>query len=188
MAQSDETQPSSDDQMLLQQMTRGDKSAFWELWLRYKDRLYRICLQFMNGSRQDAEDALSCVMLKAFEKLPAHVSKVRDFRSWMSKFTRNACIDIVRKRQREEIRVCGFEEGPAIPVPFGDENPNLTTLLEKISPCQQEIIVCRFIEKKDYLEIAQELNIPSTAARKRAQRARATLKRIGAELVLENRA
>src|ERR1700730_3320214 len=109
MAQPIEVPIQQDDQVLLQQLANGDNSAFWELWLRHKDCLFRICLQFMGNSQQDAEDILSDIMLKAFEKLPEYAHGIRNLKPWLARFARNYCIDVHRKRQREEMKMCEIE-------------------------------------------------------------------------------
>ncbi|MGE5325022.1 MAG: RNA polymerase sigma factor, partial [Actinomycetota bacterium] len=148
MAQSEVTQ-AQHDQRLLQQLASGESSAFWELWLGCKDRLYRICLHFAGNSQQDAEDILSEVMLKAFEKLPSHACNIRDFKCWMAKFARNTCIDVVRKRRREQMQVCELETEPAMhsvqgSPPTWKGEVSVTALLEKLSPCQLAAFICRF--------------------------------------------
>src|SRR4030095_7123701 len=57
-------------QALLCSVAEGDSSAFWILWERYRRYLYAVCLKHMKGVPEDAEDALSRVMLKAWDRLP----------------------------------------------------------------------------------------------------------------------
>lgn len=190
MAQSIEFPVQQDEQMLLQQLAHGDTSTFWELWLRHKDYLFRICLQFMGNSHQDADDLLSEIMLKAFEKLPAYAHDIRNLKAWLARFARNYCIDVHRKRQREAMKMCEIEPDMHIASAAGDqqplesatERPQVEDLLSKLSLSQQEVIVNRFIQGKPYDEISKHLNISPTTVRKRVQRAREILRREGAVL------
>ncbi len=190
MAQSTETQIQPDEHVLLQQLANGENSAFWELWLHHKDHLYRICLQYMGNSQADAEDLLSDIMLKAFEKLPLHAHSIRNLKPWLARFTRNHCIDVHRKRQREEMQTCEIDldtQMAATPenqeqdqTLSANEAPPVEALLTRLSPPHQQVVVDRFIQGKTYAEMAKHLNVPATAIRKRVQRAREILRREGA--------
>lgn len=70
------------------------RAAFWRQWEQYRDELYRCCLKWMNGNRIDAEDALSCAMLKAWEKAQKYVGEIANFKAWLIRLTYNLCIDI----------------------------------------------------------------------------------------------
>ena len=57
------------EQLLLKRISNGDKSAFWQLWDKHTEYLYYKCLKLMNDNIDDAHEALSYSMLRAWEKL-----------------------------------------------------------------------------------------------------------------------
>jgi RNA polymerase sigma-70 factor (ECF subfamily) len=174
-----------ENESLLRRLSGGDSSAFWALWLQNKDYLYRICLQLMRRSPEDAEDVLSGAMLKAVAKMSAHAGKIQDARAWLAQLTRNYCIDIHRQRQREIVRLDAVSYGQTQTGQAGlrsnDEEQRicLDSALKNLPANQKEVIVFRFIGGKSYEEIAAHLNVSPTAVRKRIQRARIALKQMG---------
>ena len=65
--------------------------TFWELWQQNQDYLYGCCLKWMDNVA-DAEDALSRVMLKAWDKIGNSPVKIKNFKaSELSRFS-NATI------------------------------------------------------------------------------------------------
>ena len=82
---------------------------FWSLWQQYKNDLYPCCFKWMNYNPTDAEDALSRVMLKAWEKVQKYEGKITNFKAWLTRLTRNLCIDIHRGRERAATRVENIE-------------------------------------------------------------------------------
>ncbi|WP_071593411.1 RNA polymerase sigma factor [Kamptonema formosum] len=75
------------------------RSHFWQLWERQREELYRCCLKRMGNSPTCAEDGLRQAMLKAWNKVQAGASPSANFKAWVSRLTRNLCIDIFRSQQ-----------------------------------------------------------------------------------------
>ncbi len=64
----------------------------------------------MGGVHDDAEEALSRAMLRAFEKLPANSHQIQNVRAWLSKLTLNLCVDVHRERTRQIRRLKSIED------------------------------------------------------------------------------
>jgi RNA polymerase sigma factor (sigma-70 family) len=165
------------------------------LWLRHKDSLFRICLQFTHQARSDAEDVLSGVMLKAFDKMALHADRIQNVGAWLCRLTRNYCIDLRRKHRREMLALCelqyvrsagGASDSAAEP----EANPapccclTVDAAISALPHGQREVITLRFFGKKNYEEIAAQLNLSAAAVRKRVQRAREELRRMGMTEIL----
>lgn len=139
----------------------------------------------MRRSPDDAEDVLSGAMLKALAKMSVHADKVQDARAWLAQLTRNYCIDIHRRRQREIVHLGAANYWSVQPseavLRSGEEEDaiSLDSALKTLPANQQEVVAFRFIGGKSYAEIAAHLNVSPTAVRKRIQRARIALKRMG---------
>ena len=63
----------------------------------------------MGGNRFQAQDALSEIMLKAWEKLPKFSAKITNLKGWLTKFAHNFCIDRHRENNSGAIGVENLE-------------------------------------------------------------------------------
>src|SRR5436305_13850172 len=63
---------------LLRSFGDGDIDAFWRLWDLHHRHLYHLCLWQMGGVHDDAEEAISRAMLRAFEKLPGNSHQIQN--------------------------------------------------------------------------------------------------------------
>ncbi|WP_293089621.1 sigma-70 family RNA polymerase sigma factor, partial [Moorena sp. SIO3H5] len=176
---------------LLEKLSDGDSSAFWPLWEHYKDYLYHRCLSWMGGNRSQAQDALSEIMLKAWEKLPKFAAKITNIKGWLTKFARNFCIDRHRENKSgaiglENLEAMAVEEGLGLATEF--DTPDLVveksellevmlSALEDLPENQHQVCVLRFEQELSHQEIAQRLAISNDSVRKRIQRARARLQK-----------
>jgi RNA polymerase sigma factor (sigma-70 family) len=174
---------------LLRRFSRGDATAFWELWNLYKAHLYHLCLWQM-GVREDAEDALSRAMLRALDKLPANYGEIQNIRAWLSKLTLNMCVDMHRERIRQVRRLESIEDAhldtAAMAVASTDspEEGLLTRevfdymcdAVDDLPPRLREPFVLRFFHEMAYPDIANSLILSTENVRKRIQQARDILK------------
>lgn len=88
--------------ILVGQAKRGDAHAFALLYKRYYTDLYRFAICLLKN-QQDAEDAVSASVLKAYENLPK-LQKNDSFKSWLFQITVNEC------RRQQKIRSTYLEE------------------------------------------------------------------------------
>lgn len=182
--------PIRHERVLLQNLGGGDRDAFWQLWLRHRLHLYSVCLRHMRGVPADAADAVSRSMLLAFKKLPAHADGIQNLQAWLTRLTRNVCVDMCRERQRLTSNSAAtvddmlFEERtPVDPRPTPEDealsNEMYVTLLGAIDglpPLLREVARMRFLQDTPYERIAEMLSITEPTARKRVQQARMILR------------
>ena len=60
------------DEQLVALFRAGNDAAFGVIHDRYRQRLFAYARQMLDGSRQDAEDALQDVFLRAYSSLRTH--------------------------------------------------------------------------------------------------------------------
>ncbi len=138
----------------------------------------------------DAEDALARAMLKAFEKLPAHVNAIVSLRAWLTTFTHNVCIDIHRERARSGYRVENIEhaesavaaietdaDSPEGALVQQEQRAQLLDALKALPSKLREPFILRFVHEMDYEDIAVQLNLTPANVRKRIQQAREKLRK-----------
>jgi len=84
------------DEQLVALFRAGSDEAFGVIHDRYRQRLFAYTRQMLAGSRQDAEDALQDVFLRAYAALRANERPV-SLRAWLYRVAHNRCIDQLRR-------------------------------------------------------------------------------------------
>jgi RNA polymerase sigma-70 factor (ECF subfamily) len=180
----------AEERLLLTRLGDGDLAAFWQLWEAYQGYLYARCLQWMGGDVVEAEDALSNVMLKVYERLPSYACEISNLRAWLIRVTHNLCVDMQRSRARQPI---GLEHLDAVHVSRQEtvghvpEAPEHAILWREIRGCLRhsfndlpphlrEPLRLRVILEMPYQDIAKQLTLTNDNARKRVQQARHLLR------------
>ena len=147
-------------------MTAAELSALmWE----ERTAMMRLAMA-MTRHPQDAEDAVSDAMVKAYAKCGT-LREDASAKGWLLRITANACRDLLRRRRR------------TIPVPEIDAvfdctedgvYPQIMTLPGKSA----EALILYYYENMDTEEIARVLKIPAATVRARLSRARKRLKEV----------
>src|ERR1700754_3281077 len=84
------------DEQLVAAFRAGSEEAFQVIFDRYRARLFAYTRQMLSGSRQDAEDALQDVFVRAYAALRANDREV-SLRAWLYRVAHNRCIDELRR-------------------------------------------------------------------------------------------
>jgi RNA polymerase sigma factor (sigma-70 family) len=181
------------ERQLLRRVASGDAAALWELWELHRADLYRLCVRWMNGRVEDAQDACSSTMLKIRELLPGEAADLTNPGGWLARVAFNVCMDLHRDRGRR-----ARLEGSTLTPPAGLEplaplpTPEEEFLRQELSVCLRNAVddlpttlrqplVLRFFDSLTHQDIAQRLSLNSGSVRKRIQYAREILaRRLGA--------
>jgi RNA polymerase sigma factor (sigma-70 family) len=181
----------SDECILLQRLSEGDRAAFWLLWNQHQAYLYRRCLGWTGGNRTHAEEALSQASLKAWAKLPNSAAKIANPKAWLIRLTYNLCVDLQRQRNRrafgvenvEELTTSATEatisnfESPESAVLRREMGEQIRRAIDELPPRLRYPFVMRFCREMSYADIAQQLDLSNSNARKRIQQARSVLQK-----------
>ena len=134
---------------------------------RYEDKLLRYIMRLSRLDREDAEDILHDVFIKTYYNLNEFDSELK-FSSWIYRIAHNQTVSEIRKKS---VR-------PAIPLEDEDLNrfedtfdvvgaidnsfdrKKIDEALERIDEKYREVLMLRFLEEKDYIEIADILKKP----------------------------
>ena len=85
------------DEQLVALFRAGNDDAFGVLHERYRQRLFAYVRQMLSAtSRQDAEDVLQDVFVRAFGALRADRREI-NVRAWLYRVAHNRCIDHLRR-------------------------------------------------------------------------------------------
>lgn len=149
---------------------RHDRKDAERILENYGTSLFRLCMMML-GHRMDAEDALSETMLRYMTKAPIFWNEKKE-KAWLCSVAANVCRDMLRKRKRtvrlEEVAFCEFAET--------SEEREILCILEGLPEKYRTVLCLHYVEGYSSAEIADMLNLRSTAVRKRLQYARELLK------------
>ncbi|NEO30482.1 MAG: sigma-70 family RNA polymerase sigma factor [Symploca sp. SIO3C6] len=138
----------------------------------------------------DAEDALSQAMLKAWEKIQKYAGKIDNLQAWLVQLTRNLCIDIIRQRSRGAAGVDSLEWVGATdnvdtasvvdtPEKALEKEEKATVIKDAIASLPERLrntFILHFYQQRTHTEIAEEQGISYDNVCKRISLARKELK------------
>ncbi len=146
------------DDALVLAAKRGEGVAFGVLYDRYFDKIYRF-VYYKTFVKETAEDIVSDVFHKAYERLASFDPKKGNFSQWIYRIARNAVIDHYRTQKKtvdiEDVFDIGEEDRTVAEHDVLLTMAHVRTYLEKLTPRQREIITLRVWEEKSYKEIAE---------------------------------
>lgn len=160
---------------------REDPAYFAELYERYRDNVYRYLLS-RTGTREEAEDLLQQVFLRAIDALPQYQPNKSPFVAWLLGIARNANID-THRRQRSTV------SWDAVPEIFRSSGSSLeaqvlnredllrlSKLYTALPVHKRELLVLRFAAGLTIREIAGVLGKSEAATKKQLFRTLQELK------------
>lgn len=165
---------------LIRQIEYGDKEALGELIEMYYADILRYCQWHTFGQAQ-AEDAAQETFLKAVRYLDVNRFK-GEFCPFLYKIARNTCIDLTRKRYREEVSLNELEQEPGyLEAGFqkAEADAGLCQLVQNLEDEEQEIVLLRFGQDLTLRETAEITGMPLRTVQSKL---RAILKRLKTEL------
>ena len=161
------------------------RSAFDAAVAHHADRVFTLA-RYLVRDPGDAEDVTQEVLIKLW----THGSDVEPgrLRAWLLKVTRNACTDLVRRRQRAAAVVpihpelgAGRETPSREPNPesraFGSElGERIVAAMARLGDTARSVVVLREVQGLSYREIGEVMEMPTTSVRVVLHRARKRLR------------
>jgi RNA polymerase sigma factor (sigma-70 family) len=176
---------SADEARLAEQAIHGDGDAFAELYGRYEQRVYNLCLRIV-GTEDDAADATQEAFVSVFKRLPKLEGRDLAFGSYIFTAARHACYDLIDRRKRAEPT-----EEPPEPVfaEPGDpaDDPERNLMLEasqdeirranaRLPERHREVLALRELEELSYDDIASIMEMNRNSVAQLISRARIGLR------------
>lgn len=182
-----------EDWALYAKFEKGDKSAFHQLFDKYKNRILNLSYRFVQN-REAAEDIAQEVLIKIYEK-KAEFRPNTKFSTWVYRVTANASLDQIRKRKffgfSLDQPIADGEDGsaPVLEV-IGDKASSLPSkelekkelktaveiALQKLPEHLRVPVILFQFEGNSYQEIAVILQLSVKAVERRIYRAREALR------------
>jgi RNA polymerase sigma-70 factor (ECF subfamily) len=165
------------------------KSGISELYKRYSNLVFGSCLKYFKN-KHDADDAVSEIFTLINKKLKTH--EVSNFKSWLYTVTRNYCIEVLRKRNRQRDKISVAESMYSESI-FHPDNVVDELLLKKLAKCiealpekQHMTIDLFYYQKVTYKHIALKMGISWDQVRSFMQNGRRNLKNCLESKMLKN--
>jgi RNA polymerase sigma-70 factor (ECF subfamily) len=174
---------------LVLQAQGGSVSAFEQLVQRYDRRVFRVA-QNITCHREDAEDVVQNVFVKAFRGLPLFRGDSR-FYTWLARITINEALITIRRRRVNEVSIDEpiRVDDALVPREIQDWRPNpelrysqqelrsiLIAAINNLDSGSRSVFQLRDIDGLSTEETAQVLGVTSSAVKSRLLRARMRLR------------
>ncbi len=148
-------------------MSLENSDHFLCLSNRYEDKLLRYIMRISKFSREDASDVLQDVFIKTYFNLNGF-DKELQFSSWVYRIAHNETISAIRKkvaRPSVNLDVGDIEKfGESFDITKEIDNTfdrkMIDEALSRLDEKYREVLVLRFLDEKDYVEISDILKKP----------------------------
>lgn len=170
----------SDQELLLLYKQQEDADIVAELYGRYMELLYAVCLKYFKD-RENARDAV----LQVFEKLPIQLKshKPENFRAWIYTVVKNHCLMQLRKNATVKVIAIDdtfmqfvSEEHPADRNGKEFQLNRLSECIQKLSGEQKKSIELFYLKEKCYKEIVGITGLEFNKVRSLIQNGKRNLK------------
>ena len=163
------------DEQLVALFRAGNDAAFNVIHDRYRQRLFAYSRQMLGGSRQDAEDALQDVFMRAYSSLRSN-DRPLSLRAWLYRVAHNRCIDQLRKPAPPAADLFDTSRKPLHdPMDEVERREDLRRLIadvRRLPEQQRSALLMREIDGLSYAELGDALGISLQAVKSLLVRAR----------------
>ena len=174
-----------EEQARIRRVLSGDTDAFEPLVTENQTKAFHLACRLL-GNEADAADAVQDAFVKAYTALGDFRGDSR-FSVWLYRLVNNVCIDMLRRRKRQETvsLLTEDEDGELSELPLPDERYSPERLAERaedaaavraamaaLPPDCREILTLREIGGLSYEELAAALLLEPGTVKSRLNRAR----------------
>lgn len=153
----------------LVKLSLNDPDWFFCLSKRYEQKLLRYISRILKFSQEDSEDVLQEVLIKTYYNLNGFDSRLK-FSSWIYRIAHNQAVSEIRKKVArptiylEEAELIKFKDAFDIEkeVDVYFDRKLINEALSLLDIKYREVLILRFLEEKEYLEIADILKKPTS--------------------------
>jgi RNA polymerase sigma-70 factor, ECF subfamily len=154
----------------------GDSAALAGLVREHQRSIYSIALRMLD-SREGAEDLTQEVFMQLSAKIGS-IASSEHLRFWLRQVTANRAIDELRRRSR--FHTVPFDEEPSHCHAAEDADPmlqrQLGRLLAQLSAPARAVLLLRYQEDLDPVDIARTLDMPINTVKSHLKRSLETLR------------
>ena len=171
-------QATSDD-MLLESIADGNRTAMHILYCRHNVRVYRFILRIVRDATT-AEDLVSQVFLDVWRTAGQFQGRSQ-VSTWLLSIARFKALTALRQRRFEDIdqedvrQIPDSCDTPETSLDRSDTSAILRACVDKLSPAHREIITLVYYHEKSVEEVGQIIGIPQSTVKTRMFYARKQL-------------
>jgi RNA polymerase sigma-70 factor (ECF subfamily) len=174
------------DAVFVRRAKKGDPQAFQSLVSGYRVKL-SLYLRHLGLAKDEAEDLLQDVFMKAFRGLPGFDGRKR-FSPWIYRIAHNEAINYLKRKSRrklvswediasskEELNAATTDETPEEAWMRKETQVNVRRALASLPENDRELVVLRYFLEKSYSEIAEIFDSPENTIASRLHRVKEKL-------------
>ncbi|NET36290.1 MAG: sigma-70 family RNA polymerase sigma factor [Cyanothece sp. SIO1E1] len=173
------------DQQLVEEVLKGNQSAFRQLVERYKDYVFTVCFRVLQ-QREEAEEASQDVFIKVYRTLGSFEQKSK-FSTWLYTVAYRTALDKVRTRKKGNISI--DQEDNYLQIPDqenrGAEQMINTELLKaqliaairQLKPQDAAVVTLFYLKEKSIKEIVEITGLTTTNVKTKLHRTRESLRK-----------
>ncbi len=173
------TVQATSDQMLLNNIASGDRSAMHTLYARHNVRVYRFILRVVRDTTT-AEDIVSQVFLDVWRTAGQFEGRAQ-VSTWLLSIARFKALSALRQRRHEDIEqedvleIADEADTPEISLDRSNTSAILRACVAKLSAAHREIVDLVYYHEKSVEEVGQIIGIPQSTVKTRMFYARRQL-------------
>ena len=159
------------DDMLLESIADGDRTAMHTLYARHNVRVYRFILRIVRDTTI-AEDLVSQVFLDVW-RTAKHFEGRSQVSTWLLSIARFKALTALRQRRFEDIdqdevrEIADDADTPETSLERATTSAILRACVAKLSPAHREIITLIYYHEKSVEEVGQIIGIPQSTVKTR---------------------
>ncbi|GAH69396.1 sigma-70 family RNA polymerase sigma factor [Bradyrhizobium sp. BR13661] len=167
------------DEMLLESIADGNRTAMHILYCRHNVRVYRFILRIVRDATT-AEDLVSQVFLDVWRTAGQFQGRSQ-VSTWLLSIARFKALTAMRQRRFEDIdqedvrQIPDDCDTPETSLDRSDTSAILRACVQKLSPAHREIITLVYYHEKSVEEVGQIIGIPQSTVKTRMFYARKQL-------------
>ena len=173
------TARATSDEMLLEKIATGDRTAMHTLYTRHNVRVYRFVLRMLRDTAS-AEDLVSQVFLDVWRTASQFEGRSQ-VSTWLLSIARFKALTALRQRKHEDIdqddvmQIADQADTPEASLDRSRTSAILRACVAKLSPAHREIVSLVYYHEKSVEEVAQLVGIPASTVKTRMFYARKQL-------------
>ena len=167
------------DEMLLEKIATGDRTAMHTLYARHNVRVYRFVLRMLRDSAA-TEDLVSQVFLDVWRSASQFEGRSQ-VSTWLLSIARFKALTALRQRKHEDIdqddvmQIADHADTPEASLDRSRTSAILRACVARLSPAHREIVSLVYYHEKSVEEVAQLIGIPAATVKTRMFYARKQL-------------
>jgi RNA polymerase sigma-70 factor (ECF subfamily) len=155
------------------------QTEFLNVVLPFKDKLYRLAKRLL-VSKEEAEDATQEILLKLWSKNKM-MNGYNNVEAYAMMMTKNFCLDRLKSKQAGNLKLVHSnykDENVSLQhqVEVNDSLSWIERIMEELPEQQKMVLQLRDVEQYEFEEIAELLDMSTTAVRVALSRARKTVR------------